>query len=341
MRSGTLGAGAEQDDLRAADAERLARALEQVDERGLDVGRAAERARDAVEELERLVLRVLGQVGAVGEHQYDGGRDDQPARVPVACDQRRAREPDARVGERDHQVGAVHRAPYSIDGSVPSARAITASTSAAATSEPAPTATNVAAPHGRADLDRRGDQRVQHDDGEDRGERELGDVERDLDRRAAARRTAARGSDRRPARRSARSGPRAAGRRRAAAPTARACARCRGCARGRRTPRSRRSRSRAPTTGRGTRPCRPAGRARPPDTAPPSSPRCSATSSQMAAERSRTFPSASIHSPLQSATRPTGGRTSCGPTSAAPTTGGRSSRSPRYPRTEPSRATRP
>ena len=83
---------AEQDDLGAAHAERLARALEQVDERGLDVGRAAERARDAVEELERLVLGVLGQVRAVGEHEHRGGRDDQPAGGPVLGDQRRAGE---------------------------------------------------------------------------------------------------------------------------------------------------------------------------------------------------------------------------------------------------------
>ena len=75
-----LRAGAEEDDLRRLHAEGLARALEQVDQRGLDVGRAAERAGDAVEELERLVLVVLGEVGAVGEDQDRGGREDRASR---------------------------------------------------------------------------------------------------------------------------------------------------------------------------------------------------------------------------------------------------------------------
>ena len=99
---------AEQDDVGRAHVERLARPPEQVDQRGLDVRRPRQRPRHAVEELQRAVLRVLGQVRPVGEHEHRGRRQDEPPRVPVLRDQRRAREPDARVRQRDHEVRAEH-----------------------------------------------------------------------------------------------------------------------------------------------------------------------------------------------------------------------------------------
>ena len=180
-----VAAGAEQDDLRRLHAERLARALQQVDQRGLDVGRAAERARDAVEELERLVLGVLGQVGAVGEHEHHGGRDDQPAGVPVLRHQRRAGQADARVRERDDEVGAEH-AQHVHDGSLPSASAITDQHERGGHDGAGGDGDERRGPDARADLGRRGHQRVQHDDGQRRRQRELRDVERELDRLAAA-----------------------------------------------------------------------------------------------------------------------------------------------------------
>ena len=72
------------------------------------------------------------------------------------------------------------------DGSAPSESVITVSTSAAATSEPASDGGERRAPHLRADRGRRRHERVQHDHRERRGQRELGEVERDLGRRAAA-----------------------------------------------------------------------------------------------------------------------------------------------------------
>src|SRR3712207_7772607 len=49
----------------------------------------SERARDPVEELQRVVLGALGQVGAVGEHQHAGGGEQQPARAAVLGQQDR------------------------------------------------------------------------------------------------------------------------------------------------------------------------------------------------------------------------------------------------------------
>ncbi len=112
-------------------------------------GRAAERARDAVEELERLVLGVLGEVRAVGEDEHRGGRDDQPAGGPVLGDQRRAGEPDARVGERDDEVGAEHAEHAAATAACPRRARSPSSTSAAATSEPASDGGERRAPHAR------------------------------------------------------------------------------------------------------------------------------------------------------------------------------------------------
>ncbi len=112
LRSSAVRSGwspGEEHDLGHLDAERLARAPQQVHQRGLDVRRARERAGDAVEELQALVLGALGQVGAVGEQQDAGGREQQPAGAAVLGDQRRAGEADARVGERHQQVGAHHQ----------------------------------------------------------------------------------------------------------------------------------------------------------------------------------------------------------------------------------------
>ncbi len=61
----------------------------------LDVRRPRQRPRHAVEELQRAMLRVLREIRPVGEHEHRGRREDEPARVPVLRDQRRAREPDA------------------------------------------------------------------------------------------------------------------------------------------------------------------------------------------------------------------------------------------------------
>ena len=95
------------------------RAAQEVEQLGLEITPARERARDAVEELEALVLGALGHVGAVGEQQDHRRRDQQPAGAQVMRDDGGARQRDARVDKRHDQVGAHHSAPAAATGSRP------------------------------------------------------------------------------------------------------------------------------------------------------------------------------------------------------------------------------
>lgn len=98
--------GREQDDLGDLGAERLDRAGEQPLERDDDLGRARQRAGRLVEELEALVALALGGVGAVGQEDGHERDDEQRQRAHVVGDDHGAGEPEARVRRRD---GEVHR----------------------------------------------------------------------------------------------------------------------------------------------------------------------------------------------------------------------------------------
>ena len=89
-----VGLGREQDDLGDLGAERLQRAVEQPLERDDDLGRARQRARRLVEELEALVALALGGVGAIGEE--DGDERDDEQRAARAGRRRRSRRPRGR-----------------------------------------------------------------------------------------------------------------------------------------------------------------------------------------------------------------------------------------------------
>ena len=131
------------------------------------------------------MLGVLGEIRPVGEHEHRGRRQDQPPRVPVLRDERGAGEPDARVRQRDHEVRAEHLQRLHRRQRVLGERD---------DRERQPRADERArghrherrGPDARADLGRRRDHRVQHEHRDRRGERELRDVEGDLDRLGAA-----------------------------------------------------------------------------------------------------------------------------------------------------------
>ena len=113
-----------------------------------------------------------------------GGRISQPACQSCAMSVAPARPMLVLVSETTRSAPNIRS--VSSDGSAPSASEITASDEARADERAGADGDERRGPHARADLGRRRDQRVQHEHGERRGERELRDVEGDLDRLGAA-----------------------------------------------------------------------------------------------------------------------------------------------------------
>ena len=179
-RAQRLAVGGEQQDLGDVGVEGLEAAGEQRLERLGDLGGAGERAVRVVEELEPLMALALGDVGAVdGEH---GQRGDQQHRdgARVGGDHERGGDRDARVDQRDERVRGEH-----LDEHLGLEVALGDGDRSAEQQD-----------RERAAGERRGVQadpglglqgvgfagdEVQHPRGERRGERELGEVEEELD----------------------------------------------------------------------------------------------------------------------------------------------------------------
>ncbi len=249
--------GGEQDDLGDLGAERLDRAREQALERADDLRRARQRARGLVEELEALVALALGGVGAVGEEDGDERHDQQRQRARVVDDDHGGGEAEARVGRGDREVHQQHAAERL--GAEPAL----GERDRGADQQHGHERRRLAGdqredPGQRAEAVDRRREDVEDDDREAGRERELRDVEDDLDRRQAA--VDEQHDDRpdEPGHRRGRSARRTAGRRRAAGRRARTSARCGGSAGGPRSARPRGSPARAPTTGCARRRRRPA-----------------------------------------------------------------------------------
>ena len=105
---GAVGLRGEEDELDGADAEGRGRPGQQRLQLRNDLGRARERARGLVEELELRVAAALREVGAVGGHQQDGRRHQQQPALGASRHDGGDRECKTGVAERDRPVGEQH-----------------------------------------------------------------------------------------------------------------------------------------------------------------------------------------------------------------------------------------
>ena len=177
--------GGEQHDLRDLGAERLDRAREQALEGADDLGRARERAGRLVEELEALVALALGGVGAVGEEDGDERDDEQRQRARVVGDDDSAGEAEARVGGGDREVHQEHAPERLRPDQALGQRDRRADQRHRDERGHLGGDQREHPRRGPEALDRAGEE-AEEDHGQARRERELGDVEDDLDRRQAA-----------------------------------------------------------------------------------------------------------------------------------------------------------
>ena len=184
-RAQRLGVRAQQHELRRTDAEAGACAAQQVEQLALELVAARERVRDAVEELEALVLGPLGRVRPVADEQDRDRRQQQQRGARVGRDDQRAGEREAGVGQRDGQVAAEDaRHPPRRDAAL--GQADRAEDQQRADRGADRDRGERRRPHGRGERLRRREP-VQDDRRDARGQRELREVEQQPHRPLAAR----------------------------------------------------------------------------------------------------------------------------------------------------------
>jgi hypothetical protein len=173
-----------QQHLRALGAEHLAGVVEQGGQRRVQLGRVLEDPARLVEQLQPLVLLAFRDVRAVGEEHGHQGHDQERQQQRVEPQHRHGQQREARVGDRDQpaeldhlrQLLVLRGAPGHRDRRGDGQRAEDGGTRRGG---------ECGRPVGRVRHAVRGLEQVEHRQRGGRGEREVGQVERQLERRLA------------------------------------------------------------------------------------------------------------------------------------------------------------